>query len=80
MDNIKNKVVVITGASSGIGAATALLLAARGTKVVLGAGRQDKLELLAARIIKAGDEAVYAVTDVRKRAAVTSLVNLAITQ
>ena len=80
MDNIKNKVVVITGASSGIGEATALLLAERGAKVVLGARRQDKLEVIAARIIKAGGEAVYAVTDVRKRADVTSLVNLAITQ
>ena len=63
-----------------LGAATDLLLAARGATVVLGAGRQDKLELLAARIIKAGGEAVYAVTDVRKRADVTSLVNLTITQ
>ena len=44
MDNIKNKVVAITGASSAIGAAIALLLAARGAKVVLGARRQDKLD------------------------------------
>ena len=80
MDNIKNKVVVITGASSGIGAATALLLAARGAKAVQGARSQDKLKLLAARIIKAGGEAVYSVTDVRKRWHVTSLVNLAVPQ
>jgi NADP-dependent 3-hydroxy acid dehydrogenase YdfG len=47
---IRDKVVVITGASSGIGEATALLLAERGAKVVLGARGSDRLEALAARI------------------------------
>jgi NADP-dependent 3-hydroxy acid dehydrogenase YdfG len=46
---IKDKVVVITGASSGIGEATALLIAERGAKVVLGARSPDRLEALARR-------------------------------
>jgi len=54
---IKGKVVVITGASSGIGEATALLLAERGVKVVLGARGPDRLEALAARIAATGGEA-----------------------
>lgn len=64
---IQNKVVVITGASSGIGEATALLLAERGAKVVLGARGSDRLEALAARIADGGGEASYAPTDVRRR-------------
>ena len=51
---IEGKVVVITGASSGIGEATALLLAERGAKVVLGARGSDRLEALAARIAACG--------------------------
>lgn len=74
---IKDKVVVITGASSGIGAATALLLAERGAKVVLGARRPDRLAALAARIEAAGGEVAYAVTDVTRRAEVARLVQLA---
>lgn len=79
-NNLKGKVAAITGASSGIGEATALRLAAGGVKVVLGARRNDKLEALAKRIIEAGGEAVYAVTDVKKRNDVTNLINLAIEQ
>jgi NADP-dependent 3-hydroxy acid dehydrogenase YdfG len=75
---IKDKVVVITGASSGIGEATALLLAARGAKVVLGARSPDRLEALAARITASGGEAVYAPTDVKRRKDVSNLVGLAI--
>ncbi len=77
MSGIKDKVVVITGASSGMGEATALLLTARGAKVVLGARRLDRLEALADRIAKAGGEAAYAATDVKRRADLTHLVNLA---
>jgi NADP-dependent 3-hydroxy acid dehydrogenase YdfG len=74
---IEDKVVVITGASSGIGEATALLLAERGAKVVLGARGSDRLEALAARIAQAGGEAAYARTDVKRREDVTNLVKLA---
>ncbi|KAI7278305.1 hypothetical protein KC345_g6056 [Hortaea werneckii] len=75
--SIKNKVVVITGASSGIGEATALLLAERGAKVVLGARGADRLEALAVRIANSGGEAVYASTDVRRREDLSRLVTLA---
>ncbi len=50
-ENIKNKVVIITGASSGLGEATALLLAKYGAKVVLAARRKERLEKLASQII-----------------------------
>lgn len=61
---IKDKVVIITGASSGIGAATAKLLASKGAKVVLGARREQKLATLAEEIQNAGGEAAYQVMDV----------------
>ena len=51
MKGIEGKVVVITGASSGIGEATALLLAELGAKVVLGARGSDRLKVLADRIV-----------------------------
>jgi NADP-dependent 3-hydroxy acid dehydrogenase YdfG len=77
MSGIEDKVVVITGASSGIGEATALLLAERGAKVVLGARRSDRLEALAARIANVGGEVAHARTDVRRRQDVSDLVRLA---
>ena len=77
MSNITGKVVVITGASSGIGEATALLLAEHGAKVVLGARRADRLEALATRITNMGGEVAYASTDVRRRDDLTNLVKLA---
>lgn len=61
---IENKVVIITGASSGIGEATAKLLAGKGAKVVLGARREDKLQALTEEIQTAGGQAIYRVTDV----------------
>lgn len=61
---IKDKVVVITGASSGIGEATARLLAARGAKVVLGARREDRLKQIVEEIGQSGGKAEYAVLDV----------------
>jgi len=77
-NNIEDKVVVITGASSGIGEATAIMLAERGAKVVLGARGVNRLEALARRIEATGGEVTYAQTDVRRREDLTSLVKLAL--
>jgi NADP-dependent 3-hydroxy acid dehydrogenase YdfG len=74
---IAGKVVAITGASSGIGKATALLLAAQGAKVVLGARRADRLQALTEQIVAVGGEAAYALTDVKQRADLAGLVELA---
>ena len=63
-ENIKNKVVIITGASSGLGEATALLLAKYGAKVVLAARRKERLEKLASEITSQGGEALVVVADV----------------
>lgn len=75
--SIENKVVVIAGASSGIGAATAKLLASKGAKVVLGARREDRLKALAEEI---GTNASYHVTDVTDRNQVHNLIQLAVDQ
>jgi NADP-dependent 3-hydroxy acid dehydrogenase YdfG len=78
MSGLEGKVVAITGASSGIGEATALLLAERGANVVLGARGSDRLEALADRIKASGGEAAYARTDVKRREDLSNLVGLAI--
>lgn len=75
--SVKNKVVVITGASSGIGEASAKLLAKKGAKVVLGARRGSKLQQIVTDIQQNGGQAVYQVTDVTKRADSQQLVDLA---
>lgn len=80
MSDMNEKVIVISGASSGIGAAAATLLAARGARVVLGARREDRLASLARRITDAGGEAIYLATDVKKRADLARLVDLACTR
>ena len=77
MTGIESKVVVITGASSGIGRAAALLLAGRGAKVVLGARGADELEAVAREIQESGGDAVYRRTDVSNRQDVLVLVGLA---
>ena len=74
---IKDKVVIITGASSGIGEATAKLLASKGAKVVLGARREDKLKQIADAIGKDGGQAVYQELDVTKQSENDDIVNLA---
>jgi NAD(P)-dependent dehydrogenase (short-subunit alcohol dehydrogenase family) len=53
-DNIEGKIVVITGASSGLGEATARLLSTKGAILVLGARRQDSLKALAETLASAG--------------------------
>lgn len=78
MTGITGKVVVITGASSGIGAATALYLAQHGAAVVLGARRPERLAALCARIEAAGGHACFQVTDVTRRADLAQLVQLAL--
>ena len=77
MAGIEGKVVAITGASSGIGEATSLLLAERGAKVVLGARGSERLKALADRIVSAGGEVAYARTDVKRREDLSALVKLA---
>jgi len=77
-NNMEDKVVIITGASSGIGEATAVMLAECGAKVVLGARGVNRLEALARRIEATGGEVTYAQTDVRRREDLTSLVKLAL--
>jgi len=77
-NNIKNKVIVITGASSGLGEETAKYLAEKGAIVVLGARRSDKLEQIVTDIISKGGEAIYQVTDVTRKEQVQSLVDIAV--
>ena len=74
---IKDKVVIITGASSGIGEATAKLLASKGARVVLGARREGKLKQIASEIEKAGGQVVYRELDVTKPSDSDDIVKLA---
>lgn len=76
----RNKVIAITGASSGIGRATALALAARGATVVLGARRSDRVEQLAGEIRERGGRAVALATDVRRRDDLIRMVDTAVTE
>src|SRR5947209_2764501 len=74
---IKDKVVIITGASSGIGEATARLLASNGAKVVLSARREDKLKQIVEAIKRDGGQAVYQGLDVTDPAANVAVVDRA---
>lgn len=78
IDNISGKVVVITGASSGLGAAAAQRLGAHGAKLVLGARRVEKLESVAAEITKAGGQVRILRTDVADPKQVQALVDDAV--
>ena len=77
MSEIKGKVIAITGASSGIGEATAHLLAQKGAQVVLGARRTQRLEALVATIRAEGGLAEYQALDVTQREDVESFMNFA---
>lgn len=74
---IKGKVVIITGASSGIGEETAYLLAKKGAKLVLGARREEKLRTIQQIILNQGGEAIFQVMDVINRQDNLSLIELA---
>lgn len=77
---IEGKVVAITGASSGIGRATAKLLAGHGAFVVLGARREEALAAVADEIAASGGKAMFKATDVRRRGDLEELVALAVGQ
>jgi NADP-dependent 3-hydroxy acid dehydrogenase YdfG len=77
MSNIQGKVVLITGASSGIGEGAARLLAARGAHVVLGARRVDRLDALAAELTAAGGSVRVRALDVTDRADVQDFADFA---
>lgn len=78
MSNIANKIVLVTGASSGIGEATARALAKAGAVVVLGARRTERLETLAAEITAAGGKALYRSLDVTSRGDVQAFADAAL--
>jgi NADP-dependent 3-hydroxy acid dehydrogenase YdfG len=80
MTGISGKVIAITGASSGIGEATARLLAEHGAAVVLGARRADRLDKLAEQIRDSGGRAVAVATDVTRPEDLRRLADRAVTQ
>jgi NADP-dependent 3-hydroxy acid dehydrogenase YdfG len=75
---IKDKIVVVTGASSGLGEATVRLLSAEGATVVLGARRVDRLQTLAKELETNGGKALAFTTDVSQREQVKALVDTAV--
>lgn len=80
MSNIQDKVVIITGASSGIGEATANELASKGAKLVLAARREDRLKKLHEEIEKNGGKAGYKVTDVASNEQMEELAQYALSE
>jgi len=77
-NNIDGKVIVITGASSGLGEAAARLLGAQGASIVLGARRADRLRALADELTGKGGKAITLATDVTRREQVAALVDAAV--
>ena len=78
-NHIEGKVIVITGASSGLGEAAARHLSNEGATVVLGARRLDRIEALASELTSAGRKALAVQTDVTKHEQVKALVDAAVT-
>lgn len=74
---VGNKVIAITGAGRGIGRATALHLAARGARLMLGARSEGEIGVVAEEIRAGGGEAIYRKTDVTQRADLDALVAMA---
>ena len=77
---LTDKTIIITGASSGIGAAAAELFASTGANLVLGARRTALLEQLASKITDAGGNAVFVAGDVKDEAYAAELVQLAVSE
>ena len=75
MASLKQKVAIVTGASSGIGEATAIALAAAGAKVAIAARRSERLETLTQRIQQNGGEALPITADVANEAQVQDMVS-----
>jgi NADP-dependent 3-hydroxy acid dehydrogenase YdfG len=75
---VQGKIIAITGASSGIGEATARRLASEGAKLVLGARRNDRLQAIANEIQQAGGVAVYQLLDVTSKESVKAFVDFAV--
>jgi NADP-dependent 3-hydroxy acid dehydrogenase YdfG len=80
MSRIAGKVVAVTGASSGIGEATARVLAERGAMVVLGARRVAQLDEIAAELRDRGGQAIVCATDVTRRDDLERLVGIAVSE
>ncbi|RXZ81740.1 SDR family oxidoreductase [Paenibacillaceae bacterium] len=80
MENIQDKVVIITGASSGIGEASAKLLAQNGAKVVLAARREERLQAIVKEIEQEGGEAVHIKADVVSSGDMQQLAQFALKQ
>nr|WP_298139454.1 SDR family oxidoreductase [uncultured Pseudomonas sp.] len=78
MSNIQDKVILVTGASSGIGEACARLLAEKGGRLLLGARRTERLERLVGEIREAGGNAEYRRLDVTSREDVQAFVDYAV--
>lgn len=80
VENIAGKIIVITGASSGLGEAAARYLSARGATVVLGARRKERIEALAEELTKNGGKAFALATDVTDAGQVKKLVDTAVNE